>query len=212
VRLDGGHAAATTIARKRAVFHDAAGYAVELGLLPANPVGQVRWTAPEAASAVNPQTVAGPGQVRAILREVARLRLELTAFFGCLYYAALPPEEAVALRRANLILPAHRRGKLILTDACPRTGSVWTSTGTPHEPRSLKHRPDGTVRVVPVPPVLADLLRQHLREYGTAPDGRLFRGARGGMLSESVYGRVWHAAREIALGPELAATSGPPTV
>jgi integrase len=26
------------------------------------------------------------------------------------------------------------------------------------------------------------------------------------MLSESVYGRVWHAAREIALGPELAAT------
>ena len=26
------------------------------------------------------------------------------------------------------------------------------------------------------------------------------------MLSESVYGRVWHAAREIALGSELAAT------
>jgi hypothetical protein len=59
---------------------------------------------------------------------------------------------------------------------------------------------------VPIPPVLADLLRQHLREFGTAPDGRLFRGARGGILSESTYGRVWHAARETALGPELAAT------
>ena len=117
VRLDGGHAAATTIARKRAVFHDALDYAVELGLLPANPVGQVRWTAPKAAAAVNPQTVASPAQVRAILAEVARLRPELTAFFGCLYYAALRPEEAVALRRANLILPAHRRGKLILRPA-----------------------------------------------------------------------------------------------
>ena len=51
------------------------------------------------------------------------------------------------------------------------------------------------------------MLRQHLRESGTAPDGRLFRGARGGILSESVYGRVWHAARRAALGPDLAATA-----
>ena len=82
LRLDGSRAAASTIARKRAVFHDAAGYAVELGLLPANPVSQVRWTPPKAAAAVNPQTVASPAQVRAILAEVARLRPELTAFFG----------------------------------------------------------------------------------------------------------------------------------
>ena len=34
LRLDGSRAAASTIARKRAVFHDVAGYAVELGLLP----------------------------------------------------------------------------------------------------------------------------------------------------------------------------------
>jgi len=59
---------------------------------------------------------------------------------------------------------------------------------------------------VPIPPVLADLLRQHLREHGTSPDGRLFRGARGGILSDSTYGRVWRAARQIALGPQLAAT------
>ncbi len=58
-----------------------------------------------------------------------------------------------------------------------------------------------------MPAALADLLRQHLRKYGTAPDGRLFRGARGGILSKSNYGRIWHAAREIALGPQLAATS-----
>ncbi len=33
------------------------------------------------------------------------------------------------------------------------------------------------------------------------------RGARGGMLSESVYGRAWHTARKTALGSELAATA-----
>jgi integrase len=50
------------------------------------------------------------------------------------------------------------------------------------------------------------MLCQHLGDHGTTPDGRLFRGARGGILSESVYGRVWHAARQAALGPDLAAT------
>ena len=51
------------------------------------------------------------------------------------------------------------------------------------------------------------MLWYHLGDHGTTPDGRLFRGARGGMLSESVYGRVWHAARRAALGPDLAATA-----
>ena len=59
---------------------------------------------------MNPQTVASPAQVRAILAEVARLRPELTAFFGCLYYAALRPDEAVALRSAILVLAPHGRG------------------------------------------------------------------------------------------------------
>jgi integrase len=192
---------------KRAVFHGALGYAVELGLLPANPAGLVRWRAPRAAVAVSPATVPSPAQVGTILAEVTRIRPELAAFFGCLYYAALRPEEAVALRRDDLILPARGRGTIILTAACPRTGSAWTSTGTPFEPRGLKHRPDGTIRVVPIPPVLVRMLRQHLHAFGTAPDGRLFRGTRGGMLSESVYGRAWHAARQAALGPGLAATA-----
>ena len=206
-RLDGSPAAANTVARKRAVFHGALGYAVELGLLPANPIGLVRWRAPRAAVAVSPATVPSPAQVRAILAQVARTRPELAAFFGCLYFAALRPEEAVALRRADLVLPACGRGRIILTAACPRTGAAWTSTGTPFEPRGLKHRPGGTIRLVPIPPVLVTMLRRHLGDHGTTPDGRLFRGARGGMLSESVYGRAWHAARQAALGPGLAATA-----
>jgi hypothetical protein len=60
--------------------------------------------------------------------------------------------------------------------------------------------------MVPAPPVLTAMLRAHIIAYGTSPDGRLFRGARGGPLSESVYGRAWHAARALALSPELAAS------
>jgi hypothetical protein len=51
------------------------------------------------------------------------------------------------------------------------------------------------------------MLRHHYRCYGTTPDGCLFRRARGGSLSESSYGRTWHTARTLALGPAAAATT-----
>jgi hypothetical protein len=59
---------------------------------------------------------------------------------------------------------------------------------------------------VPIPPQLVWLLRAHIHACGIAPDGRLFRAARAGILHESSYGRTWHAARAAALGPDLAAT------
>jgi integrase len=51
------------------------------------------------------------------------------------------------------------------------------------------------------------MLCHHLRCYGTTADGCLFRGTRGGLLSENSYGRTWHAARTQALGPAAAATT-----
>ena len=95
---------------------------------------------------------------------------------------------------------------LRLAAATPRTAAAWTSDGTSYEQRGLKHRPDGTIRMVPAPPVLIAMLREHIMAYGTAPDGRLFRGTRGGPLSGSLYGRAWQSARTLALGPELAAS------
>jgi integrase len=65
----------------------------------------------------------------------------------------------------------------------------------------------GLLPANPIPPVLVSMLCHHLGDHGTTPDGRLFRGARGGILSESVYGRAWHAACQAALGPDLAATA-----
>ena len=201
LRLDGRRAAANTIIRKRAVFHGALGYAVETGLLECNPADRISWQAPQPSPAVDPKVVASPAQAEALLAAVARIRPSLAAFFGCLYYGALRPEEAVALRLGDCYLPSHGWGTLTLAAAAPRSAAAWTSGGTSHEQRGLKHRAEGAVRPVPIPPVLVRMLRTHLRCYGTAPDGRLFPGTRGGLLSESVYGRA------LALGPRLAATT-----
>ena len=199
LRLDGTRAAATTITRKRAVFHGCLSYAAELGLLEANPLDRITWRPPRSSRSADPRSAATPAEVQAILAEVTMIRPELTAFFGCLYYAALRPAEAVALRASSCIVPARGWGQLTLTASLPRSARAWTGNGTPREPRSLKHRPEGAIRTVPIPPQLARLLRWHLRAFGCAEDGRLFRGARGGPLSESLYGRIWHQARAAAI-------------
>ena len=206
LRLDGSRAAANTIIRKRVVLHGALGYAAEAGLLPDNPLDTIAWHVPQSSAVLDPAVVASPEQVSALLDAVFRTHQELTAFFGCLYYAALRPEEAVALHLAECHLPDYGWGMLRLASAAPRTAAAWTSDGTSYEQRGLKHRPDGTIRNVPAPPVLVAMLRAHHTAYGTAADGRLFRGTRGGPLSGSRYGRAWQSARTLALGPELAAT------
>jgi len=185
LRLDGARAAAATITRKRAVFYNALGYAVELGLLASNPIDHLQWKAPKTSCAADPRLVASHAQVQTILAEVTRLRPELTAFFGCLYCAALRPAEAVALRRDDCDLPARGWGRLTLANSCPRSARAWTGNSSPHERRGLKLRPEGAIRAVPIPPQLVCLLRAHIHACGIAPDGRLFRSPRGGLLHES---------------------------
>ena len=178
--IGGKPAAATTIARKRAVFYGVLNYAVELDILPANPVEKVAWKAPEVAEEVDRRVVSRPRQVRALLAAVEQLAPELTAFFGCLYYGCMRLGEAVILRQADCVtLPASGWGLLLLSGNAPRVGSQWTDSGMPHDRRHLKHRARKTTRPVPIPPELVELLRNHLERFGTTPDGRLFRGARG---------------------------------
>ena len=116
--LDGRPAAATTVARKRAVFYGVLGYAVELDILPANPIDKVTWKAPDVAEEVDRRVVASPRQVRALLAAVAEDHPELAAFFGCLYYGFLRPGEAVLLREANCAhLPDSGWGLLLLSES-----------------------------------------------------------------------------------------------
>src|SRR5262249_24292129 len=83
--LDGKPAAATTIVRKRAVFYGVLNYAVELDILPANPIGKVTWKAPEVAEEIDRRVVARPKQVRELLAAVEAIRacpVDLGCRFG----------------------------------------------------------------------------------------------------------------------------------
>jgi hypothetical protein len=55
LRLDGRSAAATTIRRKRAVFHSVLGYAAELEELSANSLDRVNWKPPKVTEVVDRQ-------------------------------------------------------------------------------------------------------------------------------------------------------------
>ena len=90
-------------------------------------------------------------------------------------------------------------GELHLRAATPDAGSEWTDDGSPRDQRQLKHRAEGDSRIVPTHPELTRLLRDHLAEFGTAPDGRLFSGVRGGELPTITYRRAWIKARQVAL-------------
>jgi integrase len=200
----GKPAAATTQRRKRAVFYNAIGYAVEEGLLPANPVDRIQWKAPGVAETVDRRVVASPDQARALLagvRAQGTRGQHLEAFYGCLYYAAQRPSETVALREADCHLPSRGWGRIDLATSEPRAGRLWTDDGAAREARGLKHRAQHEMRSVPIPPALVTLLRAHLKEYGTSPDGRLFRTARGRPLRDSAYSAVWQAARSAAFTP-----------
>jgi integrase len=128
------------------------------------------------------------------------------AFFGCLYYAGMRPSEAVNLHLSECELPEQGWGRIVLAGTAPHAGADWTDNGTVRQQKGLKHRAEAEVRPVPIPPELVKLLRRHIDEYGVGEDGRLFRAARGGYLSESFYGQVWRDARAKVLTPEQAAS------
>jgi len=202
--LAGKPAAGSTQRRKRSVFYNALGYAVELGHLASNPVDRIQWTAPAVAASVDRRVVVSPAQAETLLNAVGRLGQRgehLKAFFACLYYAALRPSEGVMLREADLHLPRTGWGQIVLSASASRAGRAWTDEGTARQERGLKHRADNETRTIPIPPVLVRLLRAHIKRFGTTPDGRIFQTARGGILQDSGYNEVWTEARKTALTP-----------
>jgi integrase len=200
-RLDGKAAAATTVARKRAVFYGALRYAVELRLLDAHPMDYVQWIAPKSADHVDRHSVVNHKQALTLLEAVAAKEPRLVAFFACMYYAALRPAEALHLSIEECELPEDGWGWLRLTGSTQHVGQDWGDDGAAREDRELKHRAKTATRDVPAPPPLVRALRWHVAAHGHGPDGRLFvsQGWRRGPVSLETYTRVWRQARTRAL-------------
>lgn len=207
-KRDGGRASHDTVRLRRIALNNSLEYAIERALIPDNPMRRVKVKRHKSVlKEVDKRSVVNPIQGRTLLRTVREQSPRLYAFFAVMYFAALRPEEAVNLRKHNLLLPERGWGELHLEKAAPEIGAAWTDSGRRNEERGLKHRVADEGRTVPCSDELTEILHWHLNTYGTAPDGRLFRGVRdGGPLSSTVYGRAWAKAREAAFTPEVVAS------
>ena len=211
LRIDGKTAASSTIARKRTALSSALKYAVELRLLESNPLSRVSWTAPKGVEEIDRRTVVNPEQALKLLGAVRKILPDLEAFFGCMYYAALRPEEVLHLKEHEFERPTKKGewGWFNLTGATVAIGPEWGDHAGPVENRALKHRSKKATRRVPVAPALVELLEHHLDTYGVGPENRMFvtrRGPGGRYVagvgrppSNNTYTRVWRAARKAAL-------------
>jgi integrase len=211
LKLDGTTAGATTINRKRAVFHSILEYAVQIGDLDSNPLHKIKWTPPKTSETVDPRVVVNPDQAASLLVAVTNVGKRgrgkrLMAFFACMYYAAMRPAEVIGLRSQDCWLPPAGWGKITLAKSRPEVNRKWTDSGDAHEERGLKHRATDDVRPVPIPPVLVKILRTHIKEHGVGPDGRIFRSERGKPVASTAYTEVWQDARLLAFTPEQAAS------
>ncbi|TDE19054.1 site-specific integrase [Nonomuraea mesophila] len=211
ITFAGAPAGANTVRRKRAVLHHLLEHAVEQKAFASNPLDEIKWTAPRAVTVIDPRTVVNPAQARQLLDAVPKVGRNrgprLKALFGCIYYAALRPEEAADLRLTNCTLPETGWGLIVLERARPQATKRWTNSGQTHESHSLKHRADKETREIPIPPVLVAMLREHIAEFGTAKDGRIFSTRTGGTYSSSAHSNVWQQARKLALTPAQVASS-----
>ncbi|MFR9757859.1 tyrosine-type recombinase/integrase [Streptomyces sp. TR06-5] len=209
LRMDGRAAAENTVHRKRMVLNNAMRYAVERDILKVNPLSRIDWKAPEKDDEVDFRYVPNPKQAAGLIaavREQGERGRHMAAFFACLYYAAMRPSEVAALRKNDCDLPDDGWGMLTLGGSSPEVGSGWTNDGRAYERRGLKRRARGSVREVPIPPVLTAILREHLAAHGTSSEGLLFRAARGGRVRSTEYCQLWDTAREKALTGEESAS------
>jgi integrase len=210
VTQDGSKAAESYFRRRRGVLVNLIGYAIESGELDANPLAKLNEKAPKKSGPIDKSVVFNPAQAADVLAAIsyvgsyrrARGR-RLVVLFAMLFYAMLRPEEALFVHDYDCTLPEDPKtwGSIRLTQTRPTAGRRWTDTGRIHDERGLKARSETDVRIVPIPPVLVAIIRAHIAEFGTAPDGRLVKNERGGIPVASTYTRVWREARPLAFTP-----------
>ena len=211
--LAGKPTAGSTQRRKRSVFYNALGYAVEQGPPDLQPDRPDPVDRPRRRGDRRPE---GRGQPRPG-QEPPDCRPQ--------------PQRPGGAPGGVLRLPVLRGAAPVEGGDAPRERPAPAGQGVgPDRPGGLclpgghgldrlRHRPPGArpeaprrneTRTIPIPPELVQLLRAHIKRYGTTPDGRIFQTARGGIIQDSAYSAVWAEARKQALtrpsaGPRSAA-------
>ena len=196
-----------TAKARRSALYGCLDYAVERKLLGSNPVQGIKVRRARTSDQVSPRRVPSFAQAHALLDAIRADSEEgkhLYGFFACMYFAGMRPSEVRDLKRVDCHLPSQGWGRLTLAGSAPEISAAWTDDGERFGARELKHRATGDVRVVPIPPDLVTILRDHLDAYGAASDGRLFWDSRHDgfpHIAGDHYRRVWHRVRNSALTP-----------
>ena len=89
-----------------------------------------------------------------------------------MYYGMLRPSEAASLLLDECKLPGQGWGMLEFSDVSSAAGRDWTDDGQVHADSKPKGGPRNAIRRYPS--VLVGMIREHVRLFGTARDGRLF--------------------------------------
>ncbi|MFD3580603.1 tyrosine-type recombinase/integrase [Streptomyces sp. NPDC058644] len=204
--LDGKRAAASSIKRTRRILNVAMEYAIKHKILRTNPLPKGRGATPKTSNAVDRRSLIHPQRMARILARIRRRTRggrRLHAYFSTLYYTGPRPEEAVAMYVDDVTLPPEDAEDqwcdILFHTAEPEVGKNWTDDGAIHEERGLKGRADDDTRIVPGPPALTRIIREHIKAEGLKPGDRLFQGENGGILAGSVARRAWGTARKAEL-------------
>ena len=194
--------AVATHRNKMKALSGAIRYAIELDLLDRNPLERLSTPRPRKATTVDRRVVVNPDQARRLIAAVAEVGgtgPRYVAFFATVYFAGLRPSEVLALRVQDCILPERGWGELCFAESAPYVGAAWTDDGTNGPRKALKHRDVNESRTVPAHPELVAHLRNHLKCFGTAEDGRLFVRENGGDIRYGSFAGIWSRARRAAL-------------
>jgi integrase len=213
LKIDGTPLASSVAGRRRKIFSASLGYGVERKLLTKNPLDSLKTTkvSRKPSGSIDRRVVANPLQMGTLIDGVGkqgRIGPRMKAYYGCLYYGALRPEEGVPLTLSNLVdLPEKGWGSMTFESAEPHAGKHWTNSGENRDRRQLKQRERGESRTVPIPPPLTDLLNEHLDRFGTGPGGRLFVGERNKEeLPVGTIHRIWRWTRAYVFTEEVYAS------
>ncbi len=193
-KKDGHSTAASVSQRRRNMVKSIFKVAVRRGLLEANPIDRIEWTAPRRSVEVDISLLPSLADVDQLATQIDALRTPGARFatlFAAISFAGLRPSEAAGLQLADLDLPKGSWGMSQVRGAIPSPGTRFTNSGETREHKGLKHRPDKAVRPVPLPPPLVERLRTHLDRWPTEP-GLVFSNAAGRSVTPENYGKVWN--------------------
>lgn len=189
LRLDGQPSAATTSNRTRIVARACIMAAVYAEAIKGDPwpprsLTRSRRKVARRRRSVDPRRLPDPATMAQAIEAMASHQSgshTYQAMTAVAYYAGLRPSEVVMVRVGSLDLPASGWGRLHVTEAD-------ISFDEPGEPKTGP-------RVVPIPPVLVDILGKWIANNGLIHEEQLlFRTRTGSMPQQSNWGRAWHRA------------------